>query len=138
MRIGAGPLGCLPEALHVDADGKALDPGASPADREHLGGALSGAEFLNEAPPQVVGILLGLHADQVVIGNRPQELAAAGKGPEHLWGGPGDVVKVPDRVRGPERPQLCRERDQMVVVNPHEIVGPQQPGERARERAIDP
>ena len=47
-------------------------------------------------------------------------------------------MEIADAVLEPEGAQLCGERDQVVIVNPDQIVRPHQSGKGSGESAVDP
>jgi hypothetical protein len=54
---------------------------------------------------------------------RAQKICASWKCSEHLRCRPRDMMKIPEQIwRGRERPQHRGEGDQVIVVNPHQIV----------------
>ena len=110
------------EPIDVNADWSAFDADTAASDVEKIGSAVDRAKVLDEAASQVVGIPLCLHAHKIIVRDDAQELCTAWKSSKNLRSRPGNVMKVPDRVCDADSPQLAREGDKVIVVNPDEIV----------------
>src|SRR5688572_2065888 len=99
---------------------------------------MNSPKVMGQSATEIVGIALRVHPNQIVVHDGTQKLAAPGKSAENLGSGPGDMMEVPDQVRDTNRPQLCGQWDQMIVVNPHQIVRADQLRESVRERPVNP
>src|SRR5215207_978057 len=128
----------LRDPMDVNADWSAFDADTTASDVEKIGPAVDCAKFLDEAASEVVGIPLCLHTHKVIVGDDTEELGASWKSSKHFGSGPGNVMKVPDRVGDPDGPQLACKRDQVIVVNPDEIVRLDQMRQGIGETPIDP
>src|SRR5690606_1191365 len=127
----------LLKALEIDADRKALHAGLLLAELDHVRSPVDGAELLDERAPEVVRVEIRLHADEVVFHDGAQELAAARQGTEHFGRGPRDMVEIADAVGHAEGAQLSGEGDQVIIVNPDEVVGADQSRYGGGEAAVD-
>ena len=97
------------------------------ADDPSEGAQNAGPEFLSAGPAQhiiakAVEVGLGLEADQIVRAQRPDQLLMVGEDAKQFGAGEGGMQEKTDRLRPIQLAQLLAQRDQMIVVNPDEIV----------------
>jgi hypothetical protein len=121
----------------IDADREAADrdQAVEQADAAVRHNATEHAIF--QIGHQVGDVGLGLQADQIVGRQRPRQLLMLGDGHEGLPGRKRNMQEIPDRVLGPEPAQLGSERQEVVVVHPNQVVGPQQGSQLLRQAPID-
>ena len=126
----------LGKMLGLDPDRKRIDPHFPLAHRKGEVAAVQPA-FAREIAGEVEGVVAGLEADQVVFAERRDQPLVVRQRGEHLRRRTGNVQEKADAVLVPARAQRLRERDQVIVVHPDDVVGPQQLVELAREMLVD-
>ena len=86
---------------------------------------------------KIGGVDFGLEADEVVVPERGYQPLVIGQRRENLRRRERDVNEETDLVLVPALAQRLGQRNQMIVVHPHHVVGPQQLLEIAGEEFID-
>jgi hypothetical protein len=76
-----------------------------------------------------VEIRLGLKADEIIGAQCLDEIAMVWQHPQQLGRGKRRVQKKPDRLAAVEATQLAPERDQVIVVDPDQVLR----GQRRRQ-----
>ena len=84
------------------------------------------AAFIGDVAGKIRRIDFGLEADQVVVAERRDQLIMIGQGREDFRRRERNVDEETDLVVVPAIAQRLGERHEMIVVHPHDIVGPQQ------------
>lgn len=90
-----------------------------------------------EALAEIPCIRLGLKAQQIIAGHGMQEFFAPRKRQEDIRGGPGDMHEKPDPVPDSKQPQFSGQGDQVIIMDPDQIIGADQRRETFSEKAID-
>jgi len=80
---------------------------------------------LRHVVEQVRDVCRGLQTNQIIGSERLRKLFVLWDSHECLPGWKSDVQKKADGVLNAVPAQLCSKRDQLVVVNPYQIVGSQ-------------
>ncbi len=134
--IALGPLGLLGEGLGVDAD--RIGEGAYPASGEPYPLAVDrGAQHALRAVAEVAGMLLGLEAHHVIGAEIGHQLARHRHGLEHRRRHEGHMQEEAEPAFEALLAQQAGERDQVIVVRPHRVVGLQQRRQRRGEGLVD-
>lgn len=81
-------------------------------------------------------VAFGLQADDVVRAHELHQLFMRRHGPQHLGRREGNVQEEADRVLHAELAQAVRERQQVIVVHPDDVVGLHERAQLLRERAV--
>jgi hypothetical protein len=87
---------------------------------------------------EAVEPVLGLEADQIVGEHRAHQPLVEGQGHDQPLRRPGDMEEEADPVAKPVLAQLHAQWDQMIIVDPDEVVGLDQRRHRAGEALVDP
>ena len=135
---GHGRVDDLGETLGVDPDREGHGPhraaeGAYASIAQHLAPGLVHHIAVEGLQP-----VASLEADQVVVEQAFHQLAVMGQGGQQLPPRPGDVQEEAYPVAAAHLAQLPRQRDQVVVVHPDDVVGPDQRAHRLGETAVHP
>ena len=88
-----------------------------------------GTKLLGDVSGKVGGVFVGLEADQVITGKRPQNPLMMRHRGNHLGRRHRDVEEETDLIMMAPRSQFLRQRHQMVVVHPDDVVGFEVPGQ---------
>src|SRR6266446_4562368 len=126
------------KVARVDADRKAFHAGALSIHIQHISFPGTGTEFLQKRAPKIVGISLSLHSDEIKIHDRAQKIRGSRKCSEHLRSRPWNMMKVPNQIGDAERSQFRCQRDQMIIMYPHEIAYTEKLRKRFCKCTIDP
>ncbi|KAG1090440.1 hypothetical protein G6F40_013130 [Rhizopus arrhizus] len=86
---------------------------------------------------EAIGVALGLEADQVVGIQRGEQPQVIGHGLQQVGRGHRDVQEEADAAADAAFAQQRTERDQVVVVDPDDVVLAQQRGELVGEQRVD-
>ena len=125
------------EAGHVDPDRVRLGAAAVAVEHDRL--ALDGrAEQVAGRLAKVLGVALGVEADQVRAQHPADQVPCGRQDPEHFRGGPGHVPEEADsRVRHPGAQRL-RDEHHVVVLNPERRVGLPRRPRHVQRRVCEP
>ena len=101
---------------------------------------------LVDLPPRLLGdvaaerthIILGLEAQEIIGAEIAHQLAVYRERQQQLRCREGDVQEEADAVDDTETAQLGGERDEMIVMDPDQIVGLEQRGQLLGKDAVDP
>ena len=135
--LSAACAAVLGETVGVDAD--RVDHRLHRPAAMHEAAVLVGpnAEDLAGAFQESLAIGAGVEADHVVGAQRAQQLVGARQGVQQRRRHEGRVQEEADAVAHAERAQRLAEGDQVIVVHPDQVVGPQQRLQRLGEAAVD-
>ena len=86
---------------------------------------------------EIVAVVVGLEADQVVIGEAAQNRPVVRQRLQDVGRRAGRVKEKADRVAVAARPELASKQHQMIVVHPDDIVVLEQRAQAIGEHAID-
>ncbi len=86
----------------------------------------------------IVAVVFGLEADEVVVGERADTLLLSRNREQQVGRRTGNVKEEADRIVEAPRPQLARQGDQVIVVDPDHVVGLEQLRQMVREERVDP
>ena len=86
---------------------------------------------------EVVAIVVGLEADQVVMDEAAEDLLVVGHRRQDVGRRAGNVEEEADRVDAAARPEFAGERHQMIVVHPDDVVVLDDRVELIGEQAVD-
>ena len=117
--------------------GKVAEAEGAVADAEFAVRSRQREPFALHAAGEVLDVPVGLEADQVVGGERLEQPAMDRHGEPHVGRRPGNVQEESDAVLDAEAAKLGGERNQVIVLNPDDVVGLQLRGEHAGEERID-
>ena len=95
------------------------------------------AAFARQIAREVERVVAGLEADQIVLAQRRHQPLVVRQRGEHFRRRTGNVQEIADAVPVAARAQRLGERDQVIVVHPDEVVGPQQLVELVGEMLVD-
>ena len=116
-------LGELAEGAGVDADGKHRGGGGLALGGDAVAMELFAVERGGDVAAEIVAVGAGLEADDVIDHERVAEPLLTGNGREDLRRGEGRVQEKADARGAAPAPQFLGQRDQMIVVDPDQIVG---------------
>ena len=126
------------EVIPVDPDGISLRRDGAPVERDRAGRLVHlGTQFLGAVMQEAVEPFLRLEADQIVLQHRAHQALVIRQGDEQACRRPGDMEEEPDPVRDAARTQTFAERDQVIIVDPDEIVFFDQRRDRFGEGFVD-
>ena len=94
--------------------------------------------FGDEVADEISGIALGLEADHVILQQQRDELLVVGQRRQHLRRRHRDMKEEADAVGMAAAAQRVRDRDQVIVMNPDEVVGFDDLFELGREMIVHP
>ena len=86
---------------------------------------------------EIVAIVVGLEADQVVMNEAADDLLVVGHRGQYIGRRAGNVEEEADRIDAAARPEFARQRHQMIVVNPDDVVLLDDRFELIGEQAVD-
>ena len=123
----------------VDIDADRHGPGAHVAAEgmEDVVVAALGARFVVHVAGKVRQVDLALKTDQVIGKQRTHQPFVLRNGGHDLRRRQRDVQEEPHALLAAQRPQLGGQWDQVVVVDPYQVVGPQQGGQPVGDQAVD-
>ena len=84
---------------------------------------------------EIVAVVFGLEADQIVIGQPAEDLPVMRQGLQNVRRRAGNVQEKADRIAMAARAQLASERHQMIVVHPDDVVLVEQRAQAVGEHA---
>ena len=112
-------------------------PPERPNDRPACALLHASSRLASQIGAQVSAVRLGLEADQVEEGEAAHELLVHGQGRQELAGRQGRVQKKAHPVADAEPTQFLAERNQMVIMDPDDVVGPQHAGQLSGKVRVD-
>ncbi len=122
-RVAVGDLRFMGEGLGVDADRQSRYLEA-PAEGLNELTIDDTADFgMGEAPGQIGSVARRLHADEIIGGETPQDALVTGEHCRHLMRRPGNMHEEADAIGTAELAQIIGKRDQVIIVNPDDVVG---------------
>ena len=86
----------------------------------------------------IVTVVLGLEAHEVVVAERADALLLARDGEQKVRRRAGDMQEEAERILVTARAQFPGERDQVIIVNPDQVVGLEELGELVGEQSVHP
>ena len=86
---------------------------------------------------EVVAVVVGLEADQVVMDEAAEDLLVVGHRRQDVGRRAGNVEEEADRVDAAARPEFAGERHQVIVVHPDDVVVLDDRVELIGEQAVD-
>ena len=92
----------------------------------------------DEVANEISGIALGLEADHVVLQQQRDELLVVGQGRQHLRRRHRDMKEEADPVGMAAAAQRVRDRDEVIVMDPDQVVGFDDLFEFGREMIVHP
>ncbi len=124
--------------VDVDADREGVDQDA-PVQHRHAAvvAGLAAEPRAAQRAEEVLAVLVGLEADHVELCQRAQQVPVARQRAQHVETGEGHVEEEADRLLDAGAAQLLRQRNQMVVMHPDEVVRLQQREQLACEQRVD-
>ena len=93
--------------------------------------------FATQAAGEILEVVVGLEADEIVMREPAHDLLMHRHGEEHIGRRPGDVQEEADLVLEAHLAQFGGQRDQMVVVDPDDVVRLDQRRQPVGEEAVD-
>ena len=103
--------------------GNAPNLHAAAIELEDSGRSSGAAARIVEIAPEIVGILLRLHAHEIVMAERPQRLGMLGQSLQNVRRRTGNMKEEANRIVVPPRPEFLGERQADEVVDPDRVVG---------------
>src|SRR5690606_17797641 len=131
--------GNLRKCGRLDTNAETLGPEPVPESLEQTVIAEGLADFLTpQAADEVIDIVFGLEADDIIGSEAAHDGFVHGKRENYVCGRPWDMQEEADAVGNAEIAQFCSQRDEMVVVNPDEVIRLDHRQEMLCKQAIDP
>src|SRR5438477_500491 len=110
------------EFRRLDADREDADADGPVSRLERVSIAARHATFAAQVAREIGGVDVGLKAHEVVVAHRRNETFVIGqRGQDFRWR-KRDVMKEPDLVPMTEVVEFLRQRKQVVIMDPHDIV----------------
>ncbi|VTQ83918.1 Uncharacterised protein [Stenotrophomonas maltophilia] len=136
--LGGGGAGLACDQLGVDADRESRRTEAAPAGCFQLA-VVEYAATAEQAQVglETIGVALGLEADQIVGVQRGEQSQVVGHRLQQVGRRHRDVQEKADAAADAALAQQCAERDQVVVVDPDDVILSQQWRELVGEQRID-
>ena len=128
----------LPELVEVEADGKGVGADGPAEGLEAPVPVQDAPHLVHHVITKRPEVRLRLEADEVVGEEPADQGLVARKGHQQVRRRERDVQEEPDPVRGAHAPELLRERDEVIVVDPDEVVAPEVGRHRVREAGVHP
>ncbi len=125
------------EFIDVDADGHGPRPHAAAEGLEDVVLAALGARLVVHVAGEVRQVGVALEADQVVGEERAHQPFVLRNGGHDQRRRQWDVQEEAHALLATQGAQLGGQRNEVVVVDPHQVFGPQQRGQPVREQAVD-
>ncbi|MGY2809985.1 hypothetical protein ACVIHF_006715 [Bradyrhizobium sp. USDA 4506] len=133
MRHRLGRL--LRELAGIDADRKHRGAGAAERRIDHAVAHLE-VEIVLHIAQEVLAVLIGLEADQVIGQHRLDQLAMIGHARDHRARRPWRVQEEADRLRDAEIAQLGAECEEMIILDPEHGIRLAEAQQRARHERV--
>src|SRR5208283_3563028 len=121
----------------LDADRKSADPGLASVHFESQAAPSLGARFRQDVRGEIIAIVLGLKADEIIVCKGAEDLFVVRQCAQNIQRSTGDVQEETDRIEMPSGAQFARQRHQVVVMHPNDIVFSDEGAEPIGEQAID-
>src|ERR1019366_6052723 len=128
----------LGEGLGVDADGKCVYLRSASVDLAPVATCDPPSIGIHEAIAKIIGVGLGLKPNDVVSPEAAGNPLIAGRGARDIGPGPRNMMEKTDPVRAAHFAQETRHGNEMIIVHPDRIIGPQKLLELAGKFLIDP
>ena len=128
--------GARREGVDVDSDRESADARDAPLRRDRIIDQAQ-PELADQIVREVLDVVVGLEADQVIGEHRLHEIAVVRNVHDRAPARPGRVQEEADGAFDPQAAQFLAERQEVVVVNPIGRVRPAEAQQPARHEGVD-